>query len=81
MGDRERRSVACGGRGLVWVCEGRFRDVIVVVAEGVRENGDAKARLGMRGSVVGMTESLRFERAEGARPGGCKFCLVCFVAD
>lgn len=39
FGDRERRfNVACAGRGLV--C-GRFREVMVVLAEDVRENGGA----------------------------------------
>lgn len=39
FGERERRfNVACAGRGLV--C-GRFREVIVVLAEDVREKGGA----------------------------------------
>jgi hypothetical protein len=39
FGESERRfNVACAGHGLV--C-GRFRDVIVVLAEDVRENGGA----------------------------------------
>jgi hypothetical protein len=40
FGERDLRfRVACAGRGLV--CEGRFRDVTVVLADDVRENGGA----------------------------------------
>jgi hypothetical protein len=40
FGERDLRfKVACAGRGLV--CEGKFRDVMVVLADDVRENGGA----------------------------------------
>jgi hypothetical protein len=40
FGERDLRfRVACAGRGLV--CDGKFRDVMVVLAEDVRENGGA----------------------------------------
>lgn len=43
LGERELRlRVACAGRGLV---EGKFRDVIVVLADDVRENGGAVHRM------------------------------------
>lgn len=68
LGDTELRfNVACAGLGLV--C-GRFRDVIVVFADEVREKGGAIARpgvLGMLASFLGSGESFREDKADDTR--------------
>lgn len=68
FGERERRFiVACVGRGLVGAM---FRDVAVVFADDVRENGGAIGRLGVPGilgSFPGTGESFRDDRADANR--------------
>jgi hypothetical protein len=58
LGERERRfSVACAGRGLV--CGAKFREVIVVFADDVREKGGADGVNGekMLGGCIENTHS------------------------
>jgi len=64
-GERDLRSVACCGRGLVWA--GRFRDVVVVFADEVRENGGARGRPEVEDSFLGNGESFREDSADGTR--------------
>ena len=73
-GERDLRSVACCGRGLVWV--GRFRDVVVVFADEVRENGGARGRPEVDDSFFGRGESFREDRADGTRGPGTSLALL-----
>lgn len=65
VGERDLLSVACCGRGLVW--GGRFREVMVVFADEVRENGGAQGRPEFEGSFLGNGESFLEDRADVTR--------------
>lgn len=75
VGERDLLSVACCGRGLVWA--GRLRDVTVVFADEVRENGGANGRPELGGSFFGRGESFLEARADVTRgPRRCELMYV-----
>lgn len=78
-GERDLRSVACCGRGLVWA--GRFRDVVVVFADEVRENGGARGRPEVEDSFLGNGESFREDSADGTRGPGTWSALLTAMTD